>query len=176
MLSNASINPINPLIVSQSKRLFPSIPFNIGRSVFHKVSDQVAPLIAGLRKLIMSRDWIDGLYAVEKEAKAEGIEGSSEHFALRNSRSKPIIDELKDWLNNKSSLYAPSEGLGKAITYLRNQWEGLTRFLEDSRIPLDNKLSERMLRRIGIVVRDHPKLRTNEAACRGDTNASRCKR
>ena len=95
-------------------------------------------------------DWIDGLYAVEKEAKAKRIEGCSEHFALRNSKSKPIIEKLKDWLDNESSLYAPSEGLGKAITYLRNQWEGLTRFLEDPRIPLDNNLSERMLRRIGI--------------------------
>lgn len=95
-------------------------------------------------------DWIDELYAVEKEAKTKAIVGSPEHLVLRTKRSKPIIDELRGWLDSETGAYAPSEGLSKAITYLRNQWEGLTRFLEDPRIPIDNNLSERMLRRIGI--------------------------
>ena len=35
---------------------------------------------------------------------------------------------------------------GKALRYLLNHWDGLTLFLEDSRIPLDNNAAERVLR------------------------------
>ena len=40
--------------------------------------------------------------------------------------------------------------MGKAIKYMLNLWEGLTRFLEDPRVPLDNNGAERALR--GVVV------------------------
>ncbi|MGA7615161.1 MAG: transposase, partial [Thermoanaerobaculia bacterium] len=44
----------------------------------------------------------------------------------------------------------PQSGLGKAIAYTRGMWEGLTRFIDDPRIPLDNNATERALR--GLVV------------------------
>ncbi len=40
--------------------------------------------------------------------------------------------------------------MGKAIAYMLELWEGLTRFLDDPRIPLDNNAAERALR--GVVV------------------------
>jgi transposase len=40
--------------------------------------------------------------------------------------------------------------VGKAISYMLGLWPGLTRFLEDPRIPLDNNATERGLR--GMVV------------------------
>ena len=40
----------------------------------------------------------------------------------------------------------PEGGLGKAISYMTGIWSGLTRFLDDPRIPLDNNLVERGLR------------------------------
>jgi hypothetical protein len=40
--------------------------------------------------------------------------------------------------------------LGKAITYMLKLWKGLTLFLDDPRIPLDNNAAERALR--GVVV------------------------
>ena len=40
--------------------------------------------------------------------------------------------------------------MGKAINYMLNLWEGLTLFLKDPRIPLDNNAAERALQ--GIVV------------------------
>ena len=35
---------------------------------------------------------------------------------------------------------------GKALTSLQEHWSGLTQFVDDSRIPMDNNLSERRLR------------------------------
>ena len=40
--------------------------------------------------------------------------------------------------------------MGKAIAYMLELWEGLTRFLDDPRIPIDNNAAERALR--GVVV------------------------
>ena len=40
--------------------------------------------------------------------------------------------------------------LGKAIGYLRNNWDALKRFLSDGRLPIDNNDAERDLRRISV--------------------------
>jgi hypothetical protein len=45
---------------------------------------------------------------------------------------------------------SPKSKLGTAIGYLRNNWEALTRFLSDGRLPIDNKDAERDLRRIAV--------------------------
>jgi len=38
------------------------------------------------------------------------------------------------------------EPCGKALSRLRGHWSGLTLFIDDARIPLDNNASERMIR------------------------------
>jgi len=40
----------------------------------------------------------------------------------------------------------PRSSLGKAVGYLLERWPGLTRFLDDPRIPLDNNRVERAIR------------------------------
>ena len=40
----------------------------------------------------------------------------------------------------------PRSGLGRAIAYMTTLWPGLTRFLDNPRIPLDNNSTERALR------------------------------
>jgi transposase len=44
----------------------------------------------------------------------------------------------------------PGSALGQAVKYMSNLWPGLTRFLSDARVPLDNNATERALR--GLVV------------------------
>jgi transposase len=40
----------------------------------------------------------------------------------------------------------PRSDFGKAVRYMLERWEGLTRFVDDPRIPLDNNAAERALR------------------------------
>ena len=96
-------------------------------------------------------DWIDALFAIEKEAPApEGLEGDAKSDALarraqlREERSRPIIEKLQRWAHEQTAL--PKSDLGKAIKYLVNQWPGLVRFLDDPMIPLHNNHMERELR------------------------------
>jgi transposase len=49
----------------------------------------------------------------------------------------------------------PRSGLGKAINYLLRHWKGLTLFLKNPQIPLDNNLAERELRGVVIGRKNH---------------------
>lgn len=91
-------------------------------------------------------DFILPLYAVEYEAKTAGIAGTPEHLDLRQRKSRPVMDQFHVWLQTQQPLHTPKSLLGKAITYALNQWEPLGLFLTDARIPIDNNLSERVLR------------------------------
>jgi Transposase IS66 family len=98
---------------------------------------------------------IGQLYAVEQTAPlAGGMDDASRAEALRlramlrAEQSGPLVAELRAWAHRQRAL--PESSLGKAIAYMLGLWPGLTRFVEDPRIPLDNNATERGLR--GMVV------------------------
>lgn len=63
---------------------------------------------------------------------------------LRQARSRLVIDHIWEWATVQVGL--PRSDFGKAVRYMLERWEGLTRFLDDPRIPLDNNAAERALR------------------------------
>ena len=95
-------------------------------------------------------DLIGKLYDVERlVVRTSEPEAALEQRAqLRAKRSQKLIDEIRRWAEKQTAL--PKSGLGQAITYMWGMWPGLTRFLKDPRIPLDNNAGERALR--GVVV------------------------
>lgn len=101
---------------------------------------------------------IDVLFEIEREAPRAGPGAADEEKQqaleirkrLRQERSKPIIKELLEWAGRHDGTVLPRSKMGKAITYMLKLWKGLTLFLDDPRIPLDNNAAERALR--GVVV------------------------
>jgi transposase len=98
-------------------------------------------------------DLIGELYAVERSVResTSGAEVAALHAALleaRRSRSQAILDRILRWVVDQHAL--PQSGIGKAIIYMGERWAGLTRFVDDPRIPLDNNATERAIR--GLVV------------------------
>lgn len=83
------------------------------------------------------------LYTVEQQARTLDAD---ERLALRQQQSQPIINRLSEWLDSQLHRVPPKTALGKALHYLSQQWPRLTRFLEDSRIPLDNNPAENAIR------------------------------
>ena len=67
---------------------------------------------------------------------------------LRDERSREIVRRLQAWALGTQVL--PQSALGKAIAYMGGVWNGLVRFLDDPRLPIDNNGCERSLR--GVVV------------------------
>jgi len=99
---------------------------------------------------------IGQLYGVERACSGPDPVASEETRAaalalraqLRREQSTPIVEAIRGWAQQPRAL--PESSLGKAIAYMLGLWPGLTRFLHDARIPLDNNATERGLR--GLVV------------------------
>jgi len=72
---------------------------------------------------------------------------------MRDERSRPIVREIQTWALAQRAL--PKSSLGKVLTYLLGLWAGLTRFLHNPRIPLDNNRSERGLRGVVLGRKNH---------------------
>jgi transposase len=91
-------------------------------------------------------DFILELYKVEAEAGERGIEGTDEHRALRQQRSKPVMNAFRAWLETEQPRHLPRGPMGEAIGYALNQWNTLTPFLDEPRLAPDNNASENALR------------------------------
>jgi transposase len=63
---------------------------------------------------------------------------------LRDERSRPVLDHIWQWATVQVGL--PRSEFGKAVRYMLERWAGLTRFVDDPRVPLDNNAAERALR------------------------------
>jgi transposase len=86
---------------------------------------------------------IGELYQVEREYRA-GVPDLRRLHELRQQKSRAVIARLHEWALSVRAL--PESALGKALGYLGNLWPGLTLFLDDARVPLDNNATERALR------------------------------
>jgi transposase len=91
-------------------------------------------------------DLIGRLYGVEHKVPKDGDvqDRNAECYRLRQEESKAILGEIRSWVEQQRVL--PQSGLGKAIAYMLELWSGLTAFVEDPAIPLDNNHIERALR------------------------------
>lgn len=83
------------------------------------------------------------LYAVEDTVKDASPERRLEE---RQTRSKPVYDELIAWGKTYQPGEPPGSLLGKAIQYLLNHQIALMRFLSDGNLPIDNGIVERLHR------------------------------
>jgi transposase len=90
---------------------------------------------------------IAGLYAIEKDIRGLSAE---QRRAVRQERSRRILDELEPWLRAKLALISQKTKLAQAIRYALSRWGGLTRFLNDGRIEIDSNVVERSIRPIAL--------------------------
>jgi len=86
---------------------------------------------------------IQKLYRVEKQARRLAPE---ERYACRQQQARPVLDELRSWLDDSLPLVPPTSATGKALHYLRREWEKLVRYLDDGRIEIDNNSAENAIR------------------------------
>ena len=90
---------------------------------------------------------IGELYAIERLVPAPFPGDDAAHslrYQLRTERSRPVLDRIWQWATVQVGL--PRSEFGKAVRYMLERWEGLTRFVDDPRVPLDNNAIERALR------------------------------
>ena len=93
------------------------------------------------------RGLIAQLYKIERKVAGPfaGDEAAQEkRQALRASKSAPLIEQIRETAFSFGGLRRGD--FGKALKYLLAHWDGLTQFLKNPRIPLDNNAAERVLR------------------------------
>lgn len=83
------------------------------------------------------------LYKIEKQAKRLTPE---ERYILRQQRAKPILEGLRDWLDQHLPIVVKQSAIGKAMHYLDKQWPKLTVYVDDGRLNIDNNLCENAIR------------------------------
>jgi transposase len=88
------------------------------------------------------------LYDVEERGR---VLGSAARHELRQRESVPLWRRLEIWLDAlPADRVLPKSLFGKAVGYLRNQWNELQVYLTDGRLPIDNSLCERTIRPLAI--------------------------
>ena len=90
---------------------------------------------------------IAALYAIEEEIRGRSAE---ERRAVRNERSKPLLESLKKWFEETLGKLSKKSDTTRAIRYALDRWDALTRYCDDGRLEIDNNAAERSLR--GVVL------------------------
>jgi transposase len=86
---------------------------------------------------------IGRLYGIEREYKAAT---DDERHLARQTRSVPILAELRAWLDATLPTVPPKTALGKALAYLHKYWSRLVRYTERGDLPIDNNRCENSIR------------------------------
>ena len=67
-----------------------------------------------------------------------------ERYLQRLEQEKPVLDAFLAWANTRTA--APKSALGKALTYLKEQWPYLVNYLRDGRLEISNNRAERSIK------------------------------
>jgi len=117
------------------------------RRKFHEVfvSSQSPAAAEAIRR-------IGELYAVEAEIR--GL-SAGERLAIRQERSRPLVDAMKAWLMDELGQVSGKMPLAAAIRYALSRWDSLCLFLTDGRVELDTNTVERSIRPIKLGAKNH---------------------
>jgi hypothetical protein len=58
--------------------------------------------------------------------------------AVRLAQTRPLIDDLRAWLEAKLAKVSGGSRIAQAIRYALKHWAGLTVFLDDGRVEIDS--------------------------------------
>ena len=89
----------------------------------------------------------DALFEIERQI--NGL-SAGERLAARQEKSKPLFDDMHEWLKRERATLSKSSEVVEPIDYMLKRWDGFARFLEDGRICLTNNAAERALRGIAL--------------------------
>ncbi len=111
------------------------------RRNFYKLQEKGSPLAGEAVKRIAT------LYRIEAEIRGKP---SDIRQQVRATRSKPVVEAFRAWLDLQLVRLPGSSKLAEAIRYALNRWNALIRFLDDGRIDLDTNPIERAIRPVAL--------------------------
>ena len=108
------------------------------RRKFYEVHAETASPIA-----LETLQRIAALFAIESR-----INGSApgRRLAVRTEHARPLIDQLRTFLDTSLTRISGKSGLAEAIRYALARWKALSRYLADGRLEMTNNAAERGMR------------------------------
>jgi hypothetical protein len=85
------------------------------------------------------------LYGIEEEIRGEPAELRR---SVRQARARPMIDDLRQWMETTLRSLSTKSDTAGAIRYALSHWRALTRYVEDGLLEIDNNAAERALRAV----------------------------
>nr|BDT37555.1 hypothetical protein MFMH1_72240 [Myxococcus sp. MH1] len=106
---------------------------------------QFAPACEEVLRLIAEMYAIEadlpGWYALTAEERQTAL---AQRLAVRQQRSAPVVASIRQWALAQRA--APGSAFRKALEYMLKLWDGLTVFLGNPVVPIDNNHVERQMR------------------------------
>jgi transposase len=90
---------------------------------------------------------IGALYAIEDEIRGKPVDL---RLSVRQSRARPLLDELRTWMEKARHRLSSKSETAAAIRYALSRWRALTRYTEDGLLEIDNSAAERALRAVAL--------------------------
>jgi transposase len=106
-----------------------------------KVAPVCAEVLALLGQMYAIEADLPDPYALRGEQQTAAL---AQRLAVRQEKSAPLVAAIRQWALAQRSL--PGSALRKALEYMLELWSGLTVFLSNPWVPLDNNLVERQPR------------------------------
>jgi len=88
---------------------------------------------------------IGALYGIEEEIRGKPAELRR---SVRQARAKPLLDDLRHWMEKTLRLLSTKSETAGAIRYALSRWRALTRYVDDGLLEIDNNAAERSLRSV----------------------------
>ncbi|MCP3170242.1 IS66 family transposase [Myxococcus sp. QH3KD-4-1] len=89
-------------------------------------------------------------HALTGEARTAAL---AHRLAVRQEKSAPVVASIRAWALAQRSL--PGSAFRKALEYMHKLWPGLTLFLSNPLVPLDNNHVERQMRDVVLGRKNH---------------------
>ena len=87
------------------------------------------------------------LYDLEDQCRGLSAE---DRRAFRQEHAAPVWASLRSYLETEMANVSTKEKIGEAKGYILNQWNGLVKYLEDGRIPIDNNECEQLMKQVAL--------------------------
>jgi transposase len=86
------------------------------------------------------------LYDLEERAAAWT---AAQRLALRQTEALPVLQQMRAYLDGPAGdRLLPKSDLAEATGYLKNHWDALLLYTTDGRLPIDNNLTEQLMKQI----------------------------
>ena len=83
---------------------------------------------------------LDELFEIERAINGRSAD---ERYAVRQEKSKPLLDDMHAWLLRERDTLSRSSEVLKPMNYMLRRWVDFARFIDDGRICLSNNAAER---------------------------------